>query len=79
MIDFRTVTEFNFNNHKDTFLTLSFDYYCSDIYLVNHRKLLNIIQFLYEWAVHTESYLTFDIDHTFILASSIRLFDYDNI
>ena len=71
--------EFNFNNHKDTFLTLSFDYYCSDIYLVNHRKLLNIIQFLYEWAVHTESYLTFDIDHTFILASSTRLFDYGDI
>jgi len=71
--------EVNFENHKDTFSSICFDYYHEDIYLVNHRKLLNIIQFLYEWAVHTESYLTFDIDHTYILASAIRLFDFDDI
>lgn len=70
--------EVNFNNHKEIFLLLCFDY-CSDIYLVSHRKLVNIIQFLYEWAVHTESYLTFDIDHTFILASTARLFDLNDI
>ena len=75
--------EYNFNKYAaaaSNFTAPGFylDLYSSDIYLVNHRKLLNIIQFLYEWAVHTESYLTLDIDMSFLLASAFRLFDSDD-
>lgn len=69
--------EYNFYKYSDT--VSYFELENSDIYLVNHRKLLNIIQFLYEWAVHTESYLTFDIEHSYLLASTFRIFDQDNV
>jgi hypothetical protein len=67
----------NFKNHKNILLAFCFDFYCNDVYLVSHRRVLNIFQFLYEWAVHNESYLTFDIDESLILASSVRLFNPD--
>lgn len=71
--------ELNFNTHENAASTFYFDNNYNEIYLVNHRKLINIIQFLYEWAVHTESVLTFDINKSLLLASAIRLFDSDDI
>lgn len=65
----------NFKTHKNILSDFCFDFYCNNVYLVSHRKVANIIQFLYEWALHNESYLTFDIDESLILASSVRLFD----
>ncbi len=48
-------------------------------YLVKHRKLLDIMQFLYEFALKTESPIMFDFDSTFILASTFRLFGKEEI
>ena len=45
------------------------------IYMVNHRKLLNIIQFFYEWSKGQEEYYLMDMNKAFLLASSVRLFD----
>lgn len=67
----------NFKKCKNILSNFCFDFYCNDVYLVCHRKIVNIIQFLYEWALHCENYLTFDIDQSLILASSARLFDSD--
>ncbi len=69
--------EYNFYKYSDT--AAYFEFQNGDIYLVNHRRILNIIQFLYEWAVHTESYLTFDIEDSYLLASAFRIFDQDDV
>jgi hypothetical protein len=45
------------------------------IYLVNHRALLNITQFFYEWIAQEELYFTPRPDPEFFLASAIRLFN----
>ncbi|MBU1456996.1 MAG: hypothetical protein KKD01_19955 [Proteobacteria bacterium] len=71
--------EFDFINYENSASNFYYDNSYYEIYLVNHRKLLNIIQFLYEWAIHNESVLTFDIEKSLLLASAIRLFDDDDI
>ena len=65
--------EYSFNKYSDTHSY--FEFGNDEVYLVNHRKIINIIQFLYEWAVHTESYLTFDIEESYLLASTFRIFN----
>lgn len=69
--------EFDFNK-SDHLLSL-FSYYDENnkIYLVNHRKLLNIIQFFYEWSKEQKEYYLMDINKAFLLASSARLFDFE--
>ena len=70
--------EFNYKNNKTDF------HYCHEnkndyIYLINHRKLKDIIQFIYECVVKLEVHIMSDIDSTFILASAVRLFCYEEI
>ena len=48
------------------------------IYLVNHRKLMNFIQFFYEWIIHGHDFIV-DVDIAFILASSYRIFEENTI
>ena len=45
-----------------------------DIFVIKHRKIGNIMQFLYEWMAQ-ESMLLPAPDKAFILASAVRLFD----
>ena len=71
--------EFNYTeNSKDSF-KFCYDNENDYIYLINHRKLQNIIQFIYEFALKTEEPIMFDIDSTFILASAVRLFSFEEI
>ena len=71
--------DFEFNKY-DHPLSL-FPYYDTNnkIYLVNHRKLLNLIQFFYEWSIEKEEYYILDLNNAFLLASSVRLFDFENM
>lgn len=48
------------------------------IYLINHRKLKNIIQFMNEFVSKIDP-IMFDVDTTFILASAVRLFSFEEI
>ena len=49
---------------------------CKAIFLVNHRKLVNVLQFFYEWiAREFDCYFTPKPETAFFLASAIRIFD----
>ena len=67
--------EKNFNDKIKCASIFNFNEERQKIYLVNHRKLANMLQFLREWIIETEIILMCEIDTSFILASSIRLFD----
>jgi len=48
----------------------------NSIFLVNHRKLVNVMQFFYEWIVRElDCYFTPKPETAFFLASAIRIFD----
>ena len=47
---------------------------CNSIFLVNHRKLVNVIQFFYEW-IAREYYFSPIPETAFFLASAIRIFE----
>jgi len=47
---------------------------CNSIFLVNHRKLVNVIQFFYEW-IAREYHFSPIPDTPFLLASAMRTFD----
>ena len=47
---------------------------CNSIFLVNHRKLVNVIQFFYEWIAREYHFSTIP-ETAFFLASAIRIFD----
>ena len=71
--------ENNYKKRNSAFFEFCFNGANDYFYLINHRKLQNIIQFLYEFALKTENPIMFDIDPTFILASATRLFTYQEI
>ena len=50
----------------------------NDIYLVNHRKLANVVQFFYEWIAREFDFAPRP-ETAFFLAATIRLFDNEQI
>lgn len=50
----------------------------NDIYLVNHRKLANVVQFFYEWIAREFDFAPRP-ETAFFLAATIRIFDAEQI
>ncbi len=50
----------------------------NNIYLVNHRKLANILQFFYEWIAREFDFASRP-EKAFFLASTIRIFEAEHI
>lgn len=51
------------------------NYDCSNfIYLINHRKVLNLTLFFHEWFFHRRTFFS-DLEKAYVLASSVRIFD----
>lgn len=50
-----------------------------EIYFVNHKKVINMILFIYQLYWETDNPLCIDINQAFILASAFRLFDLKDI
>ena len=71
--------DFDFNKSKHLLPLFSSYDESNKFYLVSHRKLINIIQFFYEWSRENEEYYTMDMNKAFLLASSIRLFDSEHM
>ena len=68
--------EKDFNNPDYPGLVLESLDDCNAIFLVNHRKLVNVLQFFYEWiAREFDCYFTPKPETAFFLASAIRIFD----
>ena len=64
--------EFNNPDYPSSVFHFNDDY--NSIYLVNHRKLLNVVQFFYEWLAREQAFPLMQ-ETAFFLASSIRIFD----
>lgn len=71
--------DFDFNKSDHHLSLLSSYDENNKIYLVNHRKLINIIKFFSEWTKEKEEYYMMNLNKSFLLASSIRLFDSEYI
>lgn len=72
--------KYNDMDDPDSIFHFSDEYHDNSnyVYLVNHRKLINLIQFLYEWIIHEYDFFG-EINKAFILASSFRIFEQDTI
>jgi hypothetical protein len=69
-------TEFN-NPDYPALLFESLDQ-ANDIYLVNHRKLVNAVQFCYEWSAREFDFAPRP-EKALFLASAIRIFDAEQL
>ncbi len=66
--------EQNISAYKHTAITLTWIMDGNETFVIDHRKLANLMQFFYEWMAQEATFFPAP-DQAWILASAVRLFD----
>ena len=60
--------------HEMKISDLKFIEYPDEIYFISQNRIIDLMMFFFDWLYETNSFLLFNMDQTYILASSFRLF-----